>query len=195
MKRIFIVGAALVVAGCQTHETIAPPPTVAPPGVAAPPSVAPHPPIESAGPLTAATVETYMDAQEADLRSFLKGQGVLVARRGNSLAVTVSSDKLFDGAAINAWGQAFLNSVAQVLAHYDHTLVDVNCYTDASGSEEQNLALSQKRAKAVADGLKRYGVSSSRLNANGLGATNLRVADPNNARNRRIEIKITPNPK
>lgn len=136
-----------------------------------------------------------MDAQESDLRSYLRGQGVMVARRGDALAVTVPTDKLFDKMEISAWGSAVLQSVAQVLAHYDHTLVEVNCYTDASGGEQQNLTLSQKRAKAVSTGLSSYGVAAPRLSANGLGATNLRVADANDPRNRRIEIKITPNPK
>jgi outer membrane protein OmpA-like peptidoglycan-associated protein len=119
----------------------------------------------------------------------------MVARRGDALAVTVPTDKLFDKMEISAWGSAVLQSVAQVLAHYDHTLVEVNCYTDASGGEQQNLTLSQKRAKAVSTGLSSYGVAAPRLSANGLGATNLRVADANDPRNRRIEIKITPNPK
>lgn len=164
--------------------------------MATPPQTTPSvPPVQSAGPLTKAGVETYMDAQEGDLRSYLRGQGVLVARRGDALAVTVPTDKLFEKSEVSAWGAAVLQSVAQVLAHYDHTLIEVNCYTDATGGEQQNLGLSQKRAKTIAAGLTRYGVGSSRITANGLGATNLRVANANDPRNRRIEIKITPNPK
>lgn len=193
MRRLSLVAAALILAGCQTRETLAPP--SAPATVPGAPAAPARPPVGSAGPLTAATVETYMDAQEGDLRSFLKGQGVLVARRGNDLALTIPSDKLFDGAAVNGWGEAFLESVGQVLAHYDHTLIVVNCYTDSSGGEAQNLAISQKRAKAIASGLVRNGVAGSRVSAYGLGATNLRIADGTDPRNRRIEIKITPNPK
>ena len=97
--------------------------------------------------------------------------------------------------AISAWGNALLQSVAQVMAHYDHTLIDVNAYTDARGGEGKDVTRSQKRAQAVADGLARNGVAASRIRANGLGATNLRVADANDPRNRRVEIKITPDPK
>lgn len=136
-----------------------------------------------------------MDAQEGDLRSYLRGQGVLVARRGDVLAVTVPTDKLFEKSEVSAWGNALLQSVAQVLAHYDHTLVEVNCFTDATGGEQQNLALSQKRAKTISAGLANHGVNASRLSANGLGAINLRVTNANDPRNRRIEIKITPSPK
>lgn len=193
MKRICLALAVFVLAGCQTQKSTAPSPPAAPPSVA-PPQTAPAP-VQSAGPLSKAGVETYMDAQEGDLRSYLRGQGVMVARRGDALAVTIPSDKLFDKGEINAWGSAVLQSVAQVMAHFDHTLVDVNCYTDASGGEQQNLTLSQRRAQAVVDGLSQHGVAKARLKAYGLGATNLRIADGNDPRNRRIEIKITPNPK
>ncbi len=194
MKRICLALAVLVLAGCQTQQSVAPPAS-APPSVA-PPQTAPTPaPVQSAGPLTKAGVETYMDAQEGDLRSYLRGQGVLVARRGDTLAITVPSDRLFEKDAISAWGNALLESVAQVLAHYDHTLVDVNGYTSAHGDEQQSVSASEKRAKAVLEGLVRYGVASSRLKAYGLGATNLKIADASDPRNRRIEIKITPDPK
>ena len=196
MKRICLALAALVLAGCQTQQNIPAPSPAVPVAPTAPQQPAPPaPPVQSAGPLTKAGVETYMDAQEGDLRSYLRGQGVLVARRGDALAVTVPTDKLFDKMEISVWGAAVLQSVAQVLAHYDHTLVEVNCYTDATGGEQQNLTLSQKRAKIVSAGLAGYGVAASRLSDNGLGATNLRVANANDPRNRRIEIKIAPNPK
>ncbi len=192
MKKLYLAGAVLLLAGCQTQQGA--PPPVAPPSA---PQTQPHPapaPVQSAGPLTRAGVETYMDAQEADLRSYLRGQGVLVARRGNSLAVTVAADRLFDKSGVSAWGNAFLQSVAQVLAHYDHTQIEVNGYSSASGNEEHDLELSRSHAKTIADGLRRNGVASSRLTANGFGATNLRIANASDPRNRRIEISIVPKP-
>jgi outer membrane protein OmpA-like peptidoglycan-associated protein len=106
----------------------------------------------------------------------------------------VASDRIFDNGAIGAWGNAFCASLYQVLGHYDHSQVEVNAYTDATGSAEQNLALSQARAKAITAALARLGLTPSRLMANGFGAANPKVADPADARNRRIEIKITPTP-
>lgn len=194
MKRLYLAGAVLLLAGCQTQQSVAPPEPVAPPPPISHPAHPVHPPVESAGPLTRAGVETYMDAQEDDLRSYLRGQGVLVARRGNTLAVTVASDRLFDKSGVGGWGNAFLQSVAQVLAHYDHTQIEVNGYSNSSGNEAHDLDLSRSRAKAVAEGLSRNGVASSRMTANGLGATNLRIAKAGDPRNRRIEIKITPKP-
>jgi outer membrane protein OmpA-like peptidoglycan-associated protein len=196
-KKVLAIVGLLVLAGCQTPQAV--PPSETP---AAPEPGVPHradqpalPPIYSAGPLTRAAVGTYMDSQEADLRSYLRGQGVLVSRRGDALAVTLQSDRLFDHGEISDWGDAFLRAMVQVLAHYDHTLIEVNGYSDAAATPDAAVATSQKRAKAVADGLSRYGVAAGRLTVNGLGATNLRVANASDPKNRRIEIKITPNPK
>ncbi len=196
-KKILAVVALLVLAGCQTPQTVPPPaPTV--PGTPPVPHRAeqpPLPPIHSAGPLTKPMVATYMDAQEADLRDYLRGQNVLVSRRGDGLAVMLQSDRLFDKGDISDWGDAFLRAMVMVLGHYDHTMIEVNGYSDAGASPDAAIAVSQKRAKAVADGLAHYGIAGGRITASGLGAVNLRVANAADAKNRRIEIKITPNPK
>jgi len=197
-KKILAVVALLVLAGCQSNAPVAPPPSLPPPPTPSVPhraQQAPLPPFHSAGPLAKADVATYMDAQEADLRGFLRGQPVLVSRRGDGLALTMQSDRLFDKDEISDWGDALLRVVVPVLGHYDHTLVEVNGYSDDTGGADNAIAASQKRAKAVADGLIHYGIAASRITATGLGAVNLRVANASDPKNRRIEIKITPTPK
>jgi outer membrane protein OmpA-like peptidoglycan-associated protein len=197
MKNIslVLVSAAFVLAGCQTGRQPVPPPPAPPPP---PPPGVQQPvqaPVTSAGPLTKASVGTYMDAQESDLRQLLRGQGVTVARRGDVLLVTVPSDNLFEHLAIGAWGAAFVRGVSEVLAHYDHTLIEVDAYTDTTGREEQNLSLSQKRAQTLADAFKQNGVAASRLTAAGYGATNPKISNGKDPRNRRVEIKIVPAPR
>ncbi len=195
-KKILAIVAMLVLAGCQTPQTVPPAaPTLSGLPVPHRGEQPPLPPIHSAGPLTKATVATYMDAQEADLRQYLRGQGVLVSRRGDGLAVTLQSDRLFDQGEISDWGDAFLRAMVLVVGHYDHTVIEVNGYSDAGANPDAAIAVSQKRAKAVADGLAHYGIAASRLTVNGLGAVNLRVANASDPKNRRIEIKITPSPK
>lgn len=197
-KKIFAVLTMLVLAGCQSPETALPP--TPPPAAPTPPPVPLRsqqpalPPIRSAGPLSKATVGTYMDAQEADLRDYLRGQGVLVSRRGDSLAVTVPSDRLFDKSDFSDWGDAFLRAMVQVLGHFDRTQIEVNGYSDAASSPEAAVTASQKRARQVADGLIHYGIAAGRFTVNGLGTANLRVANASDPKNRRVEIKITPKP-
>jgi len=194
MKRICLALAMIALAGCQSPPQGAMPSQAGQPGAAPAQPATPQPAVTSAGPLTKAAVETYMDAQESDLRTYLRGQGVLVARRGDSLVVGIPNDKLFEKMAISAWGNAVLESVAQVLAHYDHSAVEIDAYTDATGSEQENLDLSQRRAKIVEGSLVQNGVTQARLSANGLGASNPKFSDPRDPRNRRIELKITPTP-
>ncbi|GAA0544690.1 hypothetical protein GCM10008941_25760 [Rhizomicrobium palustre] len=193
-----LAGPVLLLSACEPRPNVMP--SMEPPGPAPSQPLPqqhpkpPMPPVVSAGPLTQAGVEVYMDAQEADLRSYLRGQGVPVARRGNEIVLTVLTDRLFAGQALSDWGDSFARAVAQVTAHFDRTALDIACYTDAKGAEADNLALSQKRAKSLADAFRGYGIAGSRLKAEGLGATNPRGTDPNAARNRRIEIRISPRP-
>lgn len=201
MKRAALI-LAVFLAGCETRQGVertAPPPA---PPVSPPPSAAPAPPrpktplprVPSAGPLTKQGIEVYMDAAEADLRSYLRGQGVRVARRGNDIVLTVLSDKMFAKAALSVWGDAFARAVVPVFQHFDHMLIEIACYTDARGDAEANLAASQRRAKALAGTLAAYGVAANRLDAKGYGGTAPRSTDPNAALNRRIEIRVKPNP-
>jgi outer membrane protein OmpA-like peptidoglycan-associated protein len=104
---------------------------------------------------------------------------------------------LFAGGGLSPAGQSLLESVAQMLRTYDHTQVQVNGYTDTSGSPEQNLTVSLKRAGLVSDALARSGVASSRIEVHGFGGTSLKIATGdhvNEPRNRRIELRIVPRP-
>jgi outer membrane protein OmpA-like peptidoglycan-associated protein len=194
MKRLGLAIAILLLAGCQSQQQAGLPPPVSSPDVVPPSQPSPAQQVTSAGPLTKAAVETYMDAQESDLRSYLRGQGVLVARRGDMLLVTIPNDKLFQSMTVTPWGGAVLASIAQVLAHYDHSAVEVDAFTDSTGSDQENLTLSQKRARTVSDALTQNGVTAARLTASGLGATSPKTTDPRDPKNRRIELKITPTP-
>lgn len=196
---IFAVASlAAVLAACQTERSrpIIPPPYVPLPHT---PVHVPVPPqqVITAGPLTQAGAGKYMDAQEAELRARLRGRGVGVLRRGNDILLTFPDGKLFDGMNLSSPGRDLLAAVALTFARYDHTLIEVNGYTDTSGTAEQNLDVSQKRAALVAGALNGLGVSDGRTEAHGFGATNLKVTTGDHVsepRNRRIEIRVVPRP-
>ncbi len=63
-------------------------------------------------------------------------------------------------------------------------------HTDASGGDAYNLALSKRRAQAVADYLtSQYGVEAARLKVEGYGRNKLLdLANPNSAMNRRVQV-------
>lgn len=91
--------------------------------------------------------------------------------------------------------EALLREVAQVLAgHPELTKVMVEGHTDAQGARDYNVALSEKRARAVKRWLvEQGGIDAARLTAEGYGPS--RPIDTNDtkegrARNRRVEFRI-----
>lgn len=150
----------------------------------------------TAGPLTAAGIGRYMDAMESDLRHILKGTAV--ARPGDALSLNLRDDALFEkDGGLTDDGRDLLRALSVALRHYDHTTVQINGYTDTRGTPDKSLALSQKRADAVAAGLRGDGVAGARLSATGYGQTHLKIATgagKGEPRNRRIEIRILPRP-
>ena len=153
-------------------------------------------PAGPAGPLTVARVGSYMDSLETDLRRHVHGSGIVVARQGDALTVVIPNADLFsaDGGVL---GDDVLEPLGAILRGYVHSAVQVNGFTDTSGSPEQNLAVSQKRAQAIASALAHEGVPPTRLAAQGFGETRLRVSTGDNKkepRNRRIELVIKARP-
>jgi len=68
-------------------------------------------------------------------------------------------------------------------------------YTDTSGSAAYNEALSERRAKAVADELVAQGVAADALDVSWRGKTDLAVPTPDGVKeplNRRTTIKVEP---
>jgi outer membrane protein OmpA-like peptidoglycan-associated protein len=158
----------------------------------APPRRAPQS-VPSAGPLKTAMIGSYMDNQERDLRQHLRGSAVGVARPGDDIVLNIRNDALFDGNQLSAGGRDILVTVAVIARHYDHTAISIAGFTDTTGTPEQNLSASQKRARAVADALIANGVSAKRVTSQGLGEARLKIATGDHVsepRNRRIEIRI-----
>lgn len=86
-----------------------------------------------------------------------------------------------------------VNTAANYAKTGKFTTIDVNGYTDTSGTAQYNMALSIKRAKSVAAALVANGVSESDIVIKGYGETHLLVPTMpgvREAQNRRVEIII-----
>jgi OOP family OmpA-OmpF porin len=97
----------------------------------------------------------------------------------------------FNKAKIRTVDEAVLDEAAETMKANPGTAVHVNGYTDALGSEDYNLRLSERRAEAVAAYLENHGVPSSRLIPQGLGKTNFVATNDTpegRAQNRRVEL-------
>jgi outer membrane protein OmpA-like peptidoglycan-associated protein len=215
MRKVLVTFAAAFLASCAGgRETYAPPPAPPPRAEYPPPAkTKPEMPssqrtaeqpepgrvpqnVPSAGPLKTAMVGSYMDNQERDLRQHLRGTGVLVSRPGDEIVLKIRDDSLFEGSTnkLSGSGNNALATIAIIARHYDHTQISVGGFTDTTGSPEQNMSASQKRAKAVADALIADGVSEDRISSQGFGETHLKVQTGDHVkepRNRRIEIRLT----
>jgi len=69
----------------------------------------------------------------------------------------------------------------------------VDGYTDATGSDAHNQALSKRRADAVAGYLREHGLKADAFAATGHGETNPAASNDTvegRARNRRVEISL-----
>ncbi len=66
----------------------------------------------------------------------------------------------------------------------------IDGHTDASGGEEYNIGLSERRAEAVVAYLEAQGVDAATLTAHGYGKSKPRVADPFSPENRRVETHL-----
>jgi outer membrane protein OmpA-like peptidoglycan-associated protein len=149
------------------------------------------------GGLAGAGIGAYMDKQERELRARTAGTDVQVIRRGDDLVLNIPSGITFayDSANVQPQFQRTLDEVAQTLAQYNQTYIDVYGHTDATGSDAYNQALSERRATAVADYLASRGVQTARIGTRGYGKTQPIASndtDAGRAANRRVEIKIVP---
>ena len=151
------------------------------------------------GGIAGGAVGYQMDRQIKELKEQTSGSGVDVSEIGDGQAILVNLPDgvtfAVDSTTITPSFQATLDKIANSLVQYPNSLVDVMGHTDSTGSDAYNEDLSKRRADAVADYLAMRGVSRARLATIGYGER-YPVADNSTeegrARNRRVEIKITP---
>lgn len=149
------------------------------------------------GGLAGAAIGSYMDRQEAELRSRTAGTDVRVIRQGDDLVLSMPSGITFatGSATVQPQFRPTLDQVAEVLGRYNQTYVDVYGHTDSVGSDADNQALSDRRAVSVAGYLETCGVQRARLATRGFGETQPIAendSEEGRAANRRVEIKIVP---
>ncbi|HEY2447060.1 MAG TPA: OmpA family protein [Rhizomicrobium sp.] len=213
MSRPILIAAAIaMLAGCMTE----PPPreSANPAEYASPrPPIASRTPSEAANPetrprqaeikplgrgvLTAQVAGGYMDDQEKELRGELRGTGATVSRMGDSLVLNLRADMLFEGGPtlVSQKGRDILDGISRSAQKFDSTQIVVNGFTDTTGTEAQNLKISQERAEAVAKALADAGLDPHRVAAKGFGDEILKIptgANVSEPKNRRIEVRITP---
>ncbi|MCW8880239.1 MAG: OmpA family protein [Kangiellaceae bacterium] len=145
--------------------------------------------------LIGAGIGAYMDNQEEELRQSLQNTGVSVKREGDQIRLIMPGNITFatNRSELQADFRPVLNSVVTVLKEYEKTIVEIQGYTDSTGSWEHNMTLSEARAKSVANYLQGGGVIQQRLVTTGKGPSNPIASNDTatgRAQNRRVEIRL-----
>lgn len=145
--------------------------------------------------LIGASIGHYMDNQEAKLRQSLQNTGVSVKREGDQIRLIMPGNITFatNRSNLQADFMPVLDSVVVVLKEYEKTIVEVQGYTDSTGSWEHNMKLSEARASSVANYLQSGGIIGQRLVTNGKGPSDPIASNSSQegrALNRRVEIRL-----
>ena len=97
----------------------------------------------------------------------------------------------WDRADLTDRARQIISEAAQATTRVQVTRIEVNGYTDASGTVRYNQGLSVRRAQAVANELVRDGVPQQAITTQGFGETHPLVPTAQGVRepqNRRVEI-------
>lgn len=138
-------------------------------------------------------IGAYMDRQEQALRSAVAtSEAASIQRSQNVLTATFKASTFFDfdSSILKPGAYTELDRVAKVLRDFPQTRIRVEGHTDAKGSDEYNMQLSQRRAQTVTAALVQRGVDPMRMESIGFGES--QPVSSNDADNRRVNIVIIP---
>jgi outer membrane protein OmpA-like peptidoglycan-associated protein len=143
--------------------------------------------------------EQYRQERETELAQLQQALGQIAETHRTALGLVMTLDSKsirfdFDKAIIKPEYRDTLNRIAGILMTLKGYSIAVYGYTDAVGTQEYNLQLSQRRAEAVRDFLLQTGISAVTITrAKGYGKDDPRAqgnSEQARAANRRVEIGI-----
>ncbi len=147
-----------------------------------------------------------MDKQAEKIKTEIPG--AKVERVGEGINVTFDENNpdgsksgvYFETAKFNISSNSrlALDKLVKIFTEYPETNILVEGHTDNVGSDASNMALSQRRANAVGEELKRDGLAANRLTVKWYGETQPKednATAEGRAANRRVTFSITANEK
>ena len=141
-------------------------------------------------------IGNYMDDQAAEMEADL--EGATIERVGEGIKITFDSGILFDvdNAELRYEAKENIARLAEILNKYEDTNIMLAGHTDSDGAEDYNMALSERRARAVENYLAEREVSNPRMSSAWYGESRP-VADNSTLEgkqaNRRVEVAIMAN--
>ena len=137
-----------------------------------------------------------MDKQAQELKQAIPD--ATVERVGEGINLTFNSGLLFkiNSADLSDDAKQELKKVGGILAKYEDTQILLEGHTDDTGSDDLNMKLSERRAKAVSSYLETENIPSSRLKTKWYGEAQPKYpndSEANRVKNRRVELAIYAN--
>jgi outer membrane protein OmpA-like peptidoglycan-associated protein len=147
------------------------------------------------GGVTGGVIGKQMDKEAEEIAQI---PGAEVKRVGEGINVTFESGVLFnvDQAALSSSAQTKIKNLADVFNKYSDSYILIEGHTDASGSSDHNMELSERRSKAVAEYLQSQNVETQRIKTAWYGENQPKFpndTEANKAQNRRVEFAIYAN--
>ena len=145
---------------------------------------------------TGALIGRHMDKVKQQTQAQVDNAKVETVKDANGLScvkVTFDSGILFatNSSDLNVSAKHDLTKFAGVLRQNSDCDVAIQGYTDASGNDNINIPLSERRAKAVSSYLRSQGVSSGQIRrVEGLGSSNPIENKRVSQANRRVEVYL-----
>lgn len=145
---------------------------------------------------TGALIGRHMDKVKQQTQAQVDNAKVETVKDANGLScvkVTFDSGILFatNSSDLNVSAKYDLTKFAGVLRQNSDCDVAIQGYTDASGNDNINIPLSERRAKAVSSYLRSQGVSSGQIRTvEGLGSSNPIENKRVSQANRRVEVYL-----
>jgi outer membrane protein OmpA-like peptidoglycan-associated protein len=160
--------------------------------------------LDTSGALTQARADlatSQQNATEANLRT--KAMEARLSELANvkedarGTVVTLSGSVLFPSnkSTLLPAAETRLSQVSEALMSSKERSIRVEGYTDSRGTDDANIALSQRRAEAVRTYLVSRGYEPDRIQAQGMGKSQPIASNDNaegRANNRRVEIVLGP---
>ena len=145
---------------------------------------------------TGALIGRHMDKVKQQTQAQVDNAKVETVKDANGLScvkVTFDSGILFatNSSDLNVSAKHDLTKFAGILRQNSDCDVAIQGYTDASGNDNINIPLSERRAKAVSSYLRSQGVSSGQIRTvEGLGSSNPIENKRVSQANRRVEVYL-----
>ena len=137
------------------------------------------------------TTAEYMTDQEDELTLILKETPFSLVRHNNILIISFAGEAIFAANSYHPTITAMqtLEKIALVLSVYDKTRISIIGHTNSMGKTATNQLMSEKRADAVANILKKSAkIAAVRLWVEGQGNQKSEGSNQNN----RVDIILTP---